>query len=237
MWSGPRNISTAMMRAWENRSDTVVWDEPLYGPYLHATGLDHPGAEEVMRVQGTDWHPIVARMTGPIPDGKLIFYQKHMTHHLLPSMDRDWLSRLSNCFLIRDPAEVLASYRKRRPNVTLEDLGFPQQLEIFDYVTAQTGRVPPVLDARDVLEDPGGMLGALCERLGVPFTSRMLSWRAGARPSDGVWGRYWYEAVERSTGFEAYRPRRVVTPTELADLVDAARVIYESLHAHRLTAH
>src|SRR5690606_35497938 len=140
MWSGPRNISTAMMRAFENRPDTAVADEPLYGHYLLATGLDHPGRAAVIAAQETDWRKVAAMLTGSVPDGRRIWYQKHMAHHLLPEIGRDWLDRLTNCFLIRDPQEVLASYVKTRAQPTLFDLGLPQQVEIFEHVRAQIGR-------------------------------------------------------------------------------------------------
>src|ERR1051326_7597400 len=163
MWSGPRNISTAMMRAWGNRPDTVVVDEPFYAFYLKATGIKHPGAEEVIARGETDWRKVVEqcrRGVGAITD-KTIFYQKQMTHHLLPQVSRDWLRDVTNCFLIRDPAKVIASYIKKNPEPELEDLGFLQQVEIFDFVCSQTGSVPAVIDADDVLRDPDGMLRLL----------------------------------------------------------------------------
>ena len=233
LWSGPRNISTAMLRAWENRSDTVVCDEPLYGHYLAATGLDHPGREAVIASQPTDWRSVVAGLIGPIPGGAAIFYQKHMAHHLLPVIDRGWLDRLANGLLIRSPREVLASYVRTRDDPDLADLGFVQQVEIFERICDRRGRVPPILDARDVLEHPRRMLTLLCEAVGVPFSERMLAWPAGRRASDGVWAPHWYANVERSTGFAPYRP-----PEPLADrlrpLADACEPFYRRLHHHRL---
>ena len=234
MWSGPRNISTAMMRAFENRPDTVVTDEPLYGHYLLRTGLDHPGREAVIAAQETDWRKVTVALTGPVPGGRRVWYQKHMTHHLLPEIGRDWLDRLTNCFLIRDPREVLASYVRTRAQPTLADLGLPQQVEIFEHVRARTGRAPPVLDARDVLEDPRRMLGLLCAAIGVPFSERMLTWATGPRPSDGVWGRHWYKSVWRSTGFRPYRPPATALPQALQPLAEACASYYQMLHAHRL---
>jgi hypothetical protein len=154
MWSGPRNISTAMMRAWANRPDTFVIDEPFYAYYLKATGKKHPGADEVIATGETDWRKIVTQLTSPLPKGKRIFFQKQMTHHLLPDVDREWLADVTNCFLIRDPREVIVSYVKKQGNPKLEDLGFVQQAEIFDWVRAHTGATPSVIDARDVLENP-----------------------------------------------------------------------------------
>src|SRR5207248_8392823 len=168
MWSGPRNISTAMMRAWGNRADTFVVDEPLYVHYLKATGKNHPGAQEIIAAGETDWRKVVSHLTKePLPSGKRIFFQKHMTHHLLPEIDREWLGAVTNCFLIRDPREVIGSYIKKREVSAVEDLGFVQQAEIFDFVRARTNAVPPVIDAKDVLENPEQMLRLLCEAVGV----------------------------------------------------------------------
>ncbi len=235
MWSGPRNISTAMMRSWGNRGDTIVCDEPFYACYLKATGKPHPGAEEVIRHHETDWRKVVAWLTGPIPGGKDIFYQKQMTHHLLPEIDRQWLLKVTNCFLIRDPREMLTSYLKIVPNPTDEDTGYPQQLEIFRFVRERTGKTPPVLDTRDVLQNPERMLRALCEALDVPFREAMLSWPPGLRETDGVWAPYWYKEVLTSTTFRPYRPKPDQVPLQFHDLWERCQAIYEELYQYRLT--
>jgi hypothetical protein len=234
MWSGPRNISTALMRSFENRGDCAVWDEPLYACYLQATGLDHPGRDEIVAAHESDWRKVAAACVGPAPGGKPVFYQKHMAHHLLPEIDRDWLVRVENCFLIRDPAEVAASYARTRDKPTLADLGYERQLELFEATRARTGAAPPVLDARDVLEDPRRALGLLCRALGLAFSERMLAWPAGTRPTDGVWARHWYAAVERSTGFQPYAPPREPPPEGLRDVVEAAQPFYNELRRYRL---
>jgi len=236
MWSGPRNISTAMMRAWENRGDTAVWDEPLYAYYLHKTGIGHPGAEEVIAAGETEWRNVVDRITGPVPGGKPVFFQKHMTHHLLDEIDRGWLDQMINCFLIRDPAEVVASYSRAREDAVLEDVGVVQQAEIYDYLRARSERVPVVLDARDVRENPEAMLKALCNALGVAFTPRMLSWPPGRRESDGVWAKYWYDSVIASTGFKPYRRQRLRLSPQLAAIAEACEPHYRKLHRQRLAA-
>jgi hypothetical protein len=235
MWSGPRNISTAMMRAWENRPDCVVVDEPFYACYLHRTGLDHPAAQEVIDHGETDWQAIVHGLTQkPLPPDRWIFYQKQMTHHLLPEDDLDWLGQVANCFLIRDPKEVINSYIKVRPLFTLEDIGFRQQWRIFRHVVHELGQAAIVVDAQQVLQDPQAALSWLCEQAGVSFTSAMLSWPPGPRPSDGVWAKHWYRAVWRSTGFTPYQPKDDPVPNHLHDLWEEAEEIYQTMRGYAL---
>lgn len=233
-WSGPRNISTAMMRAWENRPDTAVVDEPLYAHYLAHTGADHPGRDEVIAAGETDWRRVVAMLTGPIPDGRALFYQKHMTHHLLPHVDDGWFGKVVHAFLIRDPREVLLSYLRSRPTVTAEDIGVPQQQRIFERVRALTGAEPLVIDGGEFLKDPEGQLRAWCAALGIDFTPRMLAWPAGPRRSDGVWAPHWYDAVLKSTGFEPWRERDRAVPDEHRAIVEECQPLYEALFAKRL---
>jgi hypothetical protein len=234
MWSGPRNISTALMRAWENRGDCAVSDEPLYAAYLAATGLDHPGREQVIAAGDTDARRVTQALLGPVPGGRPLWYQKHMSHHLLPHIEREWVHALSNVFLIRDPAEVVASYVKSRASVTPEDIGLLQQGTLFDELAERSGVLPMVIDAADFLRSPEAHLRALCQRLGIAFSERMLRWPAGPRDSDGVWAPFWYEAVHRSTGFEPWRAREVRLADEVAWVAQACRPVYERLHGHRL---
>ncbi len=236
MWSGPRNISTAMMRSWGNRPDTIVCDEPLYAHYLLHSQRPHPGASEVMARHETDWRKVVSWMTGPVPEGKTIFYQKHMAHHLLPHIETDWLDGLNHCFLIRDPREMLTSLMKQIPDPVLIDTGLPQQVALFDRVRQTTGRIPPVLDTRDVLNDPARLLTLLVEPIGVAFDERMLSWPEGRRDTDGVWAKHWYASVERSTGFQPYQPKPDRLPDRLAGLHAECMPYYDRLYAHRLQA-
>lgn len=234
MWSGPRNISTALMRAWENRADTTVIDEPLYAFYLQATGKKHPVAEEVIATGETDWRKVTARLTSAAPAGRDIVYQKQMTHHLLPEVERSWLSGLTNCFLIRNPAEVIVSYLKKNDDPTAEDLGFPQQMEIFDWVRAHGIATPPVIDARDVLEHPARTLRLLCDAIGVPFDEAMLSWPPGLRATDGIWAKHWYGEVARSTSFQNFRPRTEEVPARLRTIRDRCQECYDQLATFRL---
>lgn len=236
MWSGPRNISTALMRSWGNRPDTYVSDEPFYAHYLAQTGKKHPGAEEVLALHEQDWRKVVAWLTGPIPENRSVFYQKHMTHHLLPGMDRGWLEQVQSCFLIRDPREMLTSLVQKLDRPLLEDTGLPQQVEIFELVRDRTGRIPPVIDSKDVLLDPERILSLLCRALGVEFSREMLVWPSGPRETDGVWARYWYHAVEASTGFRAYRPKADPVPDRLTDLYEQCLEYHAVLSPHRLGA-
>ena len=234
MWSGPRNISTAMMRAWGNRADTFVVDEPFYAFYLRATGKKHPYADEVIASGDTDWRRVIAQLTGPIPNGKPIFFQKQMAHHLLPEVNREWLGAVTNCFLIRDPGEVIASYTKKREDPALQDLGFTQQVEIFDFIRMRGKTTPPVVDARDVLENPERMLRLLCDAVGIEFSESMLSWRSGLRETDGVWARHWYGEVAKTTSFQPYHPKEVNVPDHLREIHERCRELYEKLYEYRL---
>lgn len=237
MWSGPRNISTAMMRAFENRDDTAVVDEPFYATYLAATGLNHPMREEVLRSQSTDWRTVVEMLLGPGPQGAPIFYQKHMTHHMLPGIDTGWMSACNNVFLIRRPDEVIASFRAKHDEVALADIGVVRQAELFDLEAERLGRAPVVIDAADVSAAPEATLRALCAAIGIAFSERMLRWPKGRRASDGIWAPVWYDKVEQSTGFDARTVRTHITlPHDLALLSDAANPYYEKLARWKIGA-
>ncbi len=230
MWSGPRTVSTALMRSFGNRADTVVVDEPLYAYYLAHTEVDHPARDEVIATMPSDWRQVLDQLVyAPLPDGKSVYYQKHMTHHLLAEVDRGPLAGLRHAFLIRDPRRLLASYARVRSAPTLADLGLAQQAEIFQAFGG------PVIDAADILRDPHSALEALCDALGIGFDPAMLSWSPGPRPTDGVWARYWYDGVWRSTGFGPYRETGPVElPAGLEPLAAACEPYYAELAAHRL---
>jgi hypothetical protein len=236
MWSGPRNLSTAMMRSFGNRADCAVIDEPFYAAYLSLTGLDHPMRDDILAHQETDWRKMAALVAGPAPEGKRLFYQKHMTHHMLPEIGRDWMRACRHAFLIRHPARVLASYAARREAVTLGDIGFVHEEELFERAAAIQGRTPPVVDADMLLADPRGVLAGLCAALDIPFSEAMLSWPAGPRASDGVWAPHWYDAVKRSTGFGAPSPPRELTDPGLRRIAEQALPIYERLVCHTIAA-
>lgn len=224
------------MRSWGSRADCFVSDEPLYAHYLST--LDetkrrgHPVHEEVMASQATDWREVAARLTGPVPGAKPVWYQKHMAHHLTAGMDWDWIAKLTNCFLIRDPAAMITSFIKIIDNPTPTDLGLPQQVELFEWLQRQTGETPIVIDSRDVLMDPGSTLAKVCERVGVAFDASMLAWEPGTREEDGVWAPHWYASVYRSTGFAPYEPKYERVPKRLLGVLDECNALYEILSEH-----
>jgi hypothetical protein len=229
MWSGPRTISTALMRSFGSRPDTVVVDEPLYGFYLASTSVPHPGREEIIKSMPNGWREVIDELTlAPLPAGKTIYYAKHMAHHLLPEVDRAALAGLSHAFLIRDPRQLLTSYAKVRGQPVLADLGLEQQVEIFRRFGG------PVVDASDILRQPEPTLRALCEALGVAFDPAMLSWPAGPRETDGVWARYWYAGVWQSTGFGPYRESAAGLPPDLEPLAARCQLFYDEMSAHRI---
>jgi hypothetical protein len=235
MWSGPRNISTAMMRSWGSRGDAIVCDEPLYAHYLLATGdRRHSGYEETLAKHETDVKAIVRWLTGPLPAGKTVFYQKHMAHHLLPGMDAGWIDELTSAFLIREPREMLASLAEFLPDPRLEDTGLPQQVALLERIESRSGKAPPVLDAADVLNNPRRNLTLLCEAVGVPFDDAMLQWLPGRRETDGAWAPYWYDKVYQTTTFAPHRPKNVELPARLKRLDDECQPLYRKLYKHRL---
>jgi hypothetical protein len=234
MWSGPRNLSTAMMYSFGARGDCAVSDEPFYAAYLAATGLEHPMGAEVMASGETDPAKVATACAGPIPHGKPLWYQKHMTLHMLDGFPRHFMRACTNVFLIRHPARVVASYARKRESPTLDDIGFAQQARLFDEVADRLGHAPPVIDSADIRADPRAKLSALCEAIGIGFTEDMLHWPAGGHPDDGVWAPHWYGAVHRSTGFAEPEGPLPVLHGSHARVAEAALPYYESLRVHAL---
>jgi hypothetical protein len=225
------------MRSFENRPDTVVVDEPLYGYYLARTGIAHPGRDEILASMPAAWPEVVEQLTsGQLPAGRTVHYQKHMTHHLLPAVDRRRLAGLRHAFLIRNPRRLLASYARVRDTPTLADLGLEQQVEIYRLFGG------PVIDAADLAARPRPTLEALCAALRIPFQEAMLAWPAGPRPTDGVWAKHWYARVWASTGFDASRDSgassggaaEAALPSSLAGLAARCQPFYDELAAARL---
>jgi Sulfotransferase domain len=234
MWSGPRNLSTALMYSFAARPDCAATDEPFYAAYLSATGLDHPMRAEVIASQPTNPAEVAAFCTGPNPDGKPLWYQKHMTLHMIPAFDRGFLRQLTNAFLIRHPARVIASYAKKREAPTLADIGFVQQAQLFDQIANLTGTAPPVISAEAIRQNPRDALMKLCAALHTPFAEQMLTWPPGPKPQDGVWAPHWYNAVHKSTGFEDPEGPLPDLSAEDQRLSDAALPHYERLYARAL---
>ena len=227
MWSGPRNISTALMRSWESRSDTFVIDEPFYAHYLSVTNVDHPGRDEIIQNGETDQSVVSKGLISDIDDSCSIYFQKHMTHHMIPSVGREWMKDVVNCFLIRDPKDMILSYTKVNSNLSMHLLGLEEQYELFEYVTKINGRAPPVVDSKDILLDPRETLRLLCEKIGVVFSEEMLSWSKGVRDTDGIWAKYWYDNVINSTGFNTYTEKNEVIRDEYLQLYEDCLKIYD----------
>lgn len=233
-WSGPRNVSTALMRSFSQRSDTKVVDEPLYGAYLATTGASHPGRDELVRILETDAGRVIDDVIlGPCDED--VLFLKQMVHHLTPEVDLGFLDECVNVMLIRDPAEVIASLVNQLPEPTVRDVGLDRQVELFRDLRSR-GQEPPVVDARNLLLDAEGVLTELCEKVGIEWDPSMLSWQAGPRPEDGPWAKYWYDSVQSSTGFAPYRPKSDPVPERCRDLLEECRGYYDELAAHAIGA-
>jgi hypothetical protein len=236
MWSGPRNLSTALMRSFAQRKECQVWDEPFYANYLVETGLEHPMRDEIIADGITDSQSVIAAcIEAPLPP-KSVFYQKHMTQHMGPTVDREWMGRMTNAFLIRSPERVLASYAKKRQSVVAEDLGYGRQLELFHRIRDLSGEVPIVVDSTDIRKAPQAMLMTLCHRLGLDFDPAMLSWQSGPSDDDGIWGKHWYDNIWKSTGFAAPDKDPEPLPAHLQSLCDEILPDYLAVKQHKITA-
>ncbi|MCE0504176.1 HAD family hydrolase [Roseivivax sp. GX 12232] len=236
MWSGPRNLSTALMYAFAARGDCAAWDEPFYAAYLARTGLAHPMAEEIRAAGLFDPAEVAAALRADPPEGRAHVYQKHMCQHMIAGMPRDWMADVTNVFLIRHPARVLASFASKYEAAGLEDIGFLQQAELFDEVAEREGKAPIVIDSNDIRDAPEAMLRALCAALKIEFHQEMLRWPAGPKPYDGVWAPVWYKAVHGSTGFAGREGPLPELSGAYAATAEAALPAYEKLKAHRLRA-
>lgn len=234
MWSGPRNLSTAMMRSFGSRADCAVSDEPFYAAYLKATGLDHPMRDAVLASQAQDADAVAADMLGPVPGGKSVWYQKHMSHHMIEGFPLDWMDGVTNVFLLRSPERVLASYAQKREDVTLADVGFEGQAKLFDRVAERTGQAPVVVEADDVRRDPRGTLSALCAAIGLDFDPAMLRWAPGQHEADGVWAPHWYGAIFQSTKFAPPDENPVTLPAHLRAIANAAEPYYARMRAFKI---
>ena len=233
MWSGPRNLSTAMMYSFGARDDFAVVDEPFYAAYLAQTGLDHPMGEKVLATQPNDPCHVANTVTGPVLDGRMHYYQKHMVHHMLPGFMPVWPKDTRHVFLIRHPVRVVASYAKKREAPTAVDLGFDHQRELF-HSFAKGGIAPLVIDSADIRAAPKNALVALCAALGIDFDPAMLNWAAGGHASDGVWAAHWYGAVHRSTGFDSAEGPLPHLKGEYASLAQSGMAAFQELFDQRI---
>jgi hypothetical protein len=236
MWSGPRNLSTAMMRSFGSRADTFVSDEPFYGAYLKQTRDPQPMADEVVAAMDCDWQGVARAMSGSCPTGAPIWYQKHMAHHMVGPVNHEDLPGLRHAFLIRDPARVVASYAAKRVAVRTEHLGVERQVEYFEREADRLGHAPPVVDSADILADPAAMLEKLCQALGISWDPAMLSWEPGIRATDGIWASHWYDAVAASTGFGTPDGDPAKLDDEGRRVAEHCRPFYERLAAHKISA-
>ena len=234
MWSGPRNLSTAMMRSFGSRCDTFVSDEPFYGCFLKTSGAGHPMREEVIEAMDCDWHSVMASLRREPPMGSHIWYQKHMWHHMTGPIGYDDFDGFTHAFLIREPERMIASYLRKRDSAAFEGFGMDRQAEFFEREADRLGRAPPVIDANEILADPENMLAKLCDALGIAWDPAMLSWKPGRRDTDGPWASHWYGAVEKSTGFGSPDTQPVQLPDEARTLADRCRPYYEQLAARRI---
>ena len=233
MWSGPRNISTAMMRSFGSREDSFVSDEPMYGHFLMKTGISHPMRDEVLKSMSTDFNDLTDYLTGNIPNNRNIWYQKQMTHHILESDNLSWVKKLKNTFLIRHPKDVMLSYMEKF-DLEEELIGFQQQDRIYRYVFDFVEENPIVIDAKDILKDPKKMLTRLCNHLDIPFHSSMLSWRTGHHSTDGVWGKHWYSNVIKTDSFGEYKEKTNSIPEKYIDIYNRSLELYKKLHQKKI---
>jgi hypothetical protein len=236
MWSGPRNLSTAMMRSFGSRADTFVSDEPFYGCFLETTGADHPMRYETIAAMDCDWRRVMVALRGQTPDGSPIWYQKHMWHHMAGPVGYDDFAGFRHAFLIREPERMIASYLRKREAASFDNFGLDRQAEFFDREADRLGHAPPVVDASDVLANPERVLSNLCSALGIAWDPAMLRWDAGRRDTDGPWAPHWYGAVEKSTGFGPPESDDAGLPPDAQRLAERCRPYYERLAAHRITA-
>tara|TARA_B100001057_G_scaffold490439_1_gene578716 strand:+ start:4307 stop:5020 length:714 start_codon:yes stop_codon:yes gene_type:complete len=207
-WSGPRNISTALMRSWSSRKDTYVTDEPFYGYYLKKTLKSHPMREEIIDYYLSKYDQIINHLLDDIPNKKTIWYQKHMAHHLIDLSNIDWIKKCENCILIRHPKEVISSYTIKNKLESVNELGYPQQLKIIKFLK-KSGKKFVVIDSKDLLKNPHKILSDWCKSVNTNFDISMLKWEKGNHQNDGIWWKHWYDNVINTTGFQKYNKKDI----------------------------
>ena len=230
MWSGPRNLSTALMRSFENREDTKVWDEPFYAYYLKETKKNHPLANEIINKYETNLDKIIDLVTA---EKDFIYFQKHMSHHIIKKIPINWITKGINCFLIRHPKEVLLSYIQKNDLIDSNDLGYPAQLRLFNYVKTSNKKIL-VIDAKDLSEKPEIILKKICKKINIPFTEKMLNWPKGRRDSDGIWEKIWYKNVKSSTSFNKILNKEYEIPKKYNHIYNECLRIYDQLKIYNI---
>ena len=230
MWSGPRNLSTALMRSFENREDTKVWDEPFYAYYLKETKKDHPLANEIINKYETNLEKIIDLVTA---EKDFIYFQKHMSHHIIKKIPINWITKGINCFLIRHPKEVLLSYIQKNDLIDSNDLGYPAQLRLFNYIKTSNKKIL-VIDAKDLSEKPEIILKKICKKINIPFTEKMLNWPKGRRDSDGIWEKIWYKNVKSSTSFNKILNKEYEIPKKYNHIYNECLKIYDQLKIYNI---
>ena len=230
MWSGPRNLSTALMRSFENREDTKVWDEPFYAYYLKETKKDHPLANEIINKYETNLEKIIDLVTA---EKDFIYFQKHMSHHIIKKIPINWITKGINCFLIRHPKEVLLSYIQKNDLIDSNDLGYPAQLRLFNYIKTSNKKIL-VIDAKDLSEKPEIILKKICKKINIPFTEKMLNWPKGRRDSDGIWEKIWYKNVKSSTSFNKILNKEYEIPKKYNHIYNECLRIYDQLKIYNI---
>jgi hypothetical protein len=233
VWSGPRNVSTALMYSFRQRQDTKVFDEPLYGHYLKTFDMKHPGYEEVIEAMDCNGKNVIENeLLGPL-HGRSVLFFKNMAHHLRGLDDLSFLDELTNVLLTRDPKEMLPSLAKKLPEPSLSDTGLVEQVHLLERMENNRNK-PIVLDARELLLNPEGVLRQLCGRLDIPFDKAMLQWPAGPKPEDGIWEKYWYQNVHTSTSFKPYRAKTKPFPERIRPLLEECKPLYDRLYHYAL---
>lgn len=230
MWSGPRNLSTALMRSFENREDTKVWDEPFYAYYLKETKKNHPLANEIINKYETNLEKIIDLVTA---EKDFIYFQKHMSHHIIKKIPINWITKGINCFLIRHPKEVLLSYIQKNDLIDSNDLGYPAQLRLFNYIKTSNKKIL-VIDAKDLSEKPEIILKKICKKINIPFTEKMLNWPKGRRDSDGIWEKIWYKNVKSSTTFNKILNKEYEIPKKYNHIYNECLRIYDQLKIYNI---
>ena len=227
-WSGPRNISTALMRSWSSRKDTYVTDEPFYAYYLKETKIKHPMYKEIIEAYQTNYSEIVNFLNDKIPDDKKIWYQKHMAHHILDLDNIEWISNFQNCILIRNPKKVIDSFSKKNELIDVEQLGYPQQYEIIKFLK-KTNKPFLIIDSSDLLKNPEKLLSIWCKNININFDKSMLKWKKGNHINDGLWWKIWYGNVIKTTGFQKYEKKDITIENKYDSIYNESMKYYSYL--------